>query len=807
MAVDECFNKLKQVFEADENVSEADIKQIVAEFRSIRETAGVQAFIDEATKYQKVVVERAEAVAAREARTAQVYKLNKMDLAAAGKGKGRYWLEAKFGGAAENLQGGNLTVGNYRDVKGNTWKGTLAKRVEDLGIVDHNVLHSPEMSRDIRIELFDITNNKLATASKTGNEAAYEIAKSMNKILNDIRNEYVRLGIPLREVENYIGWQRYDRDKIIKAGESAFIADVLRSTDHKKTFQSDFTDAQKFARAKEMYTHIVSGESIDTTRTRSIHYSSGENANDMMSKYGMYPSAVDSTFAQIDYTARQHALMEVFGPNYKDGFERLKKNIFSKEDIQAFANKAGSPDQMFANATGKTLGGADSDFARTARGARDFTSATLLGGSSISAFFPDMVNATALLHTTNGAGFLNNLKDVLTGYVGVVGRKTEQKAFMNAAGLFAEDLTRNLMEAADGLGDAPGKLSKVAAGIFKWNGMNAHDRAIKTTIVKSFGERLNRLSHLQFDALPDMAKYNMGRYKIGAPEWDVIRQAKFEYGNTKALMPGSLLDNKEINFNGLDQRTVYLKYSSYMNDIANSATLKGDLFTQSLLNLGTSEDTVYGQMLRFMGQFKAAPIQGGRVMKRIAFSNPKFAGSRFGDMQSVATTTAMLTAAGYLTYTAKEFIKGNSPPDPTNIATIRESFIRGGAGAIMGDYVLAEYNKSYRSLIADVAGPAAGKLDTGAKLFASLIRWNDKKGESDIMAHKQEAMRFLVANVPGNNVWWAKMAMEHLVIDSMAEYISPGYTWKQDSRLSSKGQQRIFPSLGVPNDRTILGGE
>lgn len=120
----------------------------------------------------------------------------------------------------------------------------------------------------------------------------------------------------------------------------------------------------------------------------------------------------------------------------------------------------------------------------------------------------------------------------------------------------------------------------------------------------------------------------------------------------------------------------------------------------------------------------------------------------------------------------------------------------------MADYMFAEYNKSYRNFVTDLAGPVAGDVAKTAKLFAAGIR-------GELQQNQFEALRFAIRQVPGNNIWWAKPVYEHLFLDALQEHMSPGYTFKMDSRLENQGQKRIFPSLGVPNrsDSVVVGGE
>jgi hypothetical protein len=45
-----------------------------------------------------------------------------------------------------------------------------------------------------------------------------------------------------------------------------------------------------------------------------------------------------------------------------------------------------------------------------------------------------------------------------------------------------------------------------------------------------------------------------------------------------------------------------------------------------------------------------------------------------------------------------------------------------------------------------------------------------------------EAIRFLKGNAPGANLWYAKAALDHMIWNQAAEYLSPGYLSTMQAR-------------------------
>jgi hypothetical protein len=63
-----------------------------------------------------------------------------------------------------------------------------------------------------------------------------------------------------------------------------------------------------------------------------------------------------------------------------------------------------------------------------------------------------------------------------------------------------------------------------------------------------------------------------------------------------------------------------------------------------------------------------------------------------------------------------------------------------------------------------------------------------------------EAIRFIKGNTPGANLWYAKAALDHLIWNQAAEYLSPGYLSSMRSRARREFGQDFYwaPDSAVP---------
>lgn len=837
--IDECFLAIRKNFSPEE-FSDQEIRDMVKDFATIQETAGVSDFLEKANEHRKNLELQATAQAKRKARTL----IMGSDLRAkisdniTGSKEQQVFQRAQnvFVGGAEISEGGNFSAQYIRQSYSRKMRGAVEMSIKAEGL--EKEVGNSEFSKQIRMELMN--------HGSVNDPRIQRIAKTMAGVYEYQKQEFRRLDVDMGTIENYAGWQAYDKTKVLQMGKANWTERVLPLLDHKKTFKEEFTIEQKIKRLGEAYDSITSSDSIDPTKGRSLHYKDGDALHSALTEFGAFPSAVESLLAQIDFSSRRLALMNKFGPNFEDGYKNFKRWVEkttkiveepkvegesargvqgaidrAKElgvkvgDLPFHLNKMAVPlENLYLDVAGTQTKPTGGMLAKTATTYRTLVGLQNLGSAAISAFFPDFASSAALVKSIDGNhGIGSNIASIFKEYVSTIGNRAERAKTMHLMGIYADDMIGGISNVHGDLHDGaqPGIISEAARAMYKWTGLTDHTQNIRSATAKVLGARMAEHSK-NFQELPEIFRANLSRYGIGEKEWGVIHQATVTFPDGLTILapqkiwelPGNLF-SKEVT-----RGELYLKFATAMNETTELATLTGDAYTRSLFYQGLQDDKVFGQIGRFMAQFKQAPVQNMRLMDRIASSNPDIVrrfgsvGKYYGDMASVVPAFSYMTMMGLMVYYAKELSAFKTPPNPTDPETIKQALLRGGGGGLMADYLFAEYNKSYRNPIEDIAGPAAGNAAKLLKLFRATVAGEFKE-------NRFEALKFAVRQIPGQNIWWAKGAFEHVLLDSLQEYMSPGYTIKMDRRLEKKGQKRLLPSSDIfsktPDRKVLIGGD
>ena len=155
----------------------------------------------------------------------------------------------------------------------------------------------------------------------------------------------------------------------------------------------------------------------------------------------------------------------------------------------------------------------------------------------------------------------------------------------------------------------------------------------------------------------------------------------------------------------------------------------------------------------------------------------------------LASLIALTTVFGAIANTVQDILNGRDPRNlsPTGPHALRNwlsAFTKGGAFGIYSDFLFAQNTQYGRSLLETMAGPVLGDvaaLDalTRGNLFEYLQGQPTNAGA--------EAVQFGRGILPGGNIWYAKLALDHLIFQNLQEYFSPGYLAR-----SKAGQQQKY---------------
>lgn len=667
-------------------------------------------------------------------------------------------------------------------------------------------------SGELDAEIYDIAYQLGAGKTMADIDASAQ-AKELHEIifeLNDsIRERKNRAGGFIGKRDDYIVAQSHDMARIKKAGFENWKNDFLNLIDEEQTFANLTDSKQKDEYLLELYNRFSTGKhylvdrgdgNVGTkptsanlakkiSQSRSIHFKDGASAFEYAQKYSE-GSIHQKLFVGLKRDSRTITLMEELGPNPKavidSVIEALERRALDKGESISRA-KIAEVRSNFDYLNGlhdipDTIRLAEIGF-----GLRALESMSKLGGSVLAAG-PDLVAKAATLNRRTNIGFFGSYVKAFTDFLGAV-PKSEREFAAKQAGTYAEVVNGTIFARVGDSDGMPGFMSRMQEQFFKLNFLQQWTLAHKKGVLAAFSMDLGRYSDVDFDVLPDNHRRNLELYNITADEWNILR-----FGNTEnpatgvkhmtveavETLPDSVLDPVIQKLTGetaitdadrlrfKDQLSV--KMQNMAVDIMDEGVITPGQRERVLLTLGSQKGTVFGEFMRFAGQFKAFPVTV--ITKQIMPQYHSAGGGLKGAASLVPMITAM-TAMGYVSGAAKDVLKGREPRDPRDPATFADAMVRGGGLGIFGDFMFAEYSRYGRSFQETLLGPGIGTVGDFAALAHKTATLNADSGDY---------FRFMKNITPGQNLFYTESAFNYLFYYNLMEMNDPGYLRRMEKR-------------------------
>lgn len=131
---------------------------------------------------------------------------------------------------------------------------------------------------------------------------------------------------------------------------------------------------------------------------------------------------------------------------------------------------------------------------------------------------------------------------------------------------------------------------------------------------------------------------------------------------------------------------------------------------------------------------------------------------------------------------------------------MKPRFFPGWHLGIYGDFLFSEATQhSGQSAFGTLVGPVGGLVEDALKLTLGNMVEAAQGKKTNAGA---ELVRFTRSNTPFMNTWYAKAALDHLLWNQAAEYLSPGYLSAIRSRAQRDyGQTHYWPPEDVMPER------
>jgi hypothetical protein len=299
-----------------------------------------------------------------------------------------------------------------------------------------------------------------------------------------------------------------------------------------------------------------------------------------------------------------------------------------------------------------------------------------------------------------------------------------------------------------------------------------------------------------FAQLDSLMRTTLGRYGIDERAWATLRKAKLHEADGQTYLTpdavGALSDADIRAYIGkadasarlVDEARTNLKTSlgAYYTDQVREAMTFGGAKERALTSFGSSAGTPLGEAVRYVMQFKQFPITFitkhlGRELKR-------------GDTINAAGLAHLMVATtvlGYVAMSAKDYAKGRNPrqaEDAAGWAKITMAAMQQGGGfGIYGDFLFGEANRFGGGVIGTAAGPAAGLIEQYMGVLQAARDGDDPRAK---------AVRAVVGSTPFANLFYTRLALDHLVLNSTMETLNPGYLRRYERQVERDQDQTFW---------------
>lgn len=742
------------------------------------------------------------------------------------KGKEALGMEALLVGVNSPQMGGRFSAAVYQLALSKKYHGGLMTELQRSNL--QSILTSGDFDKELYRALFQI--NRKVELPYDGPKKVLDTARIIKKYFELMRNDYNNAGANIDMLEGYMGRQSHDADRMVKAKMDAWIEFILPKLDIDRTFEG----GNPRDILKNIYNNLISGSHLTTSENatgfkggtfnlgkrasqdRVLHFKDADSWYEYNQQFG-YGNLVDTVSRQMDVTAQNIGLMSVFGPNPMDNFNRMTDMIANtlqgvekkkfNEDVKGFlTNRFNEVSGISRIPVNKIL----AEVSRNVRVAQ--TTADL--GAAVFASVSDLSTIMAELRY-QGMDPFKGVTDMISGLT--KGRNEKELAeIYSALGVIFDNNIGGLNRMFSARDAGPGLATNALQLFFKYTGLSYWTDIGKSTftLVLSNNAALNKGKTFK-QLHPDTQKV-YSQYGIDAEKWDMFRQtAKRAADGREYLLPDQIanLPNKVFedyltkrNIEPSEtaiaelKREVEMQWRSYFVDRTSYAVLEPDARTRSIMNQEHKPGTVMGTISEFFWQYKSFTVAytqkvlGREIYGRGSDTLMQALKNGNGEMQGLAQVILWSTIFGYGAMTIKALIAGKTPRTAETpgeyLDLVRAALLQGGGAGIYGDFLFGEMKSRYGAgPLETFLGPTFANLSSLADLYGRARSGDDTAGS---------ALKFVINNLPGNNIWWAKMALDYGVTYRLQEALNPGYLERMQKRLDREmGQSYLFPPAEV----------
>ena len=740
-------------------------------------------------------------------------------------------IESLLVGTNLARQGSRLSVASEQKALGDAYIGGL---IHDLEAKDLTaVLANGGSDVDIADALWKIGND--LDTSKL-NDQVVDIARIIQKYQEAARIDANRAGASIGKIPGYIARQSHDSEKIGSAGFDKWVADILPRLDP-KTFDGVVNETD-FLRG--VYNGLVTGNHLKSadapkpngfkgpaniakriSQERVLHFKDGVAWHEYNQQYGT-GNLREAVLRGLDLSGQNTAIMRRLGTNPEANLEMamdvIASDLDKSGDTAASTNFKTARETMlknrFAEVSGQTRIPGNAWAARMAANVRAWQSLSKLGGALLSSFTDLPVAASEMRY--QGKSFLGSLGEMTAGLVKGRG-SLEQKEILSSFGVYADSMRGEIMRRFSADDSVGGKMSRGMSLFFKLNGLSWWTDANKASAGLMMAHNLAQNKGRAWGALDANYRRTLELYDLDAGKWGLLRSMDTRLADGRDYMTtdgiadipadkiGAYLEGqgRKVSDAAIREAREGLERSlrTYINDRVSYAVLEPDARTRSIMNQGTRPGTVMGDLNRFLTQFKSFPAAymqktlGRELYGRGYAPTPLGEGYRGskdliaalrngnGEKLGIAQLLLWTTAFGYLSMSSKDAVKGREPRPADDPKTWIASMVQGGGFGIFGDFMFGEVSRFGNKPLETMAGPTLGTAASAIDLWSKIRSGDDAAASSFNLA---------LNNTPFLNLFYTRIALNHLLLYSVQEAMNPGSLRRTEQRIQKENSQQFL---------------
>jgi hypothetical protein len=650
-----------------------------------------------------------------------------------------------------------------------------------------------------------------------GRPEIMKAAKAFHDVAERLRQRFNAAGGEVGKLDNWGMPHAWSADRVTAAGKDAYVEAMLPLLDRRQYVHEDgrrYSDEEMRTFLGNAWQSIATGganKPLSEVRTggmrakrhaepRQIHFRDGESAQRALAQFSEV-GVLDAVARHVQRMSRDIALVEQFGPNPDLAVSRLLDELdqqyklakpgrtaegeatrYGTQVANLYDHLSGNTDiplqvpliHAFGWSSKYTVGDLFSDL-------RNLNIAGKLGSAFITS-----ITDEATMHLTAHVNGISHVKLLMNELRTLNPADRTEHRIAGRAGLMAHTMLDELNRwGSQSLGRRV--TGKLAATVVRLSGLNAITEARRRAYSVSMMDTLGALTreHASVSALESGDAAFLKKTGISEEHWQLWRLAQPEAwrGNDSVLTPQAIYripDEQVRALNGPHSNPKLAKDKAaaalmgFVRREQDIAVIEPGARERALVHMGSRPGTWKGELLRSLFLFKSFPIAMFTRHLTRAFSSEMTKGQR------IAYGTALMagtTIMGAIAMEANDLLQGKDPRslNPGNErgkANFIAAVLKGGALGIYGDLLFSDPEDSGQSYLGQLGGPVVGTVESIFHLTLGNLHEAARGEDTHAGA---ELVRFAKGMTPGANLWYTKAITDHLILQQMQEYFSPGY--------------------------------